>query len=83
MDAAENYKKKDGVIAFIGVGDNLAVIVGSGNAKVNCKDVLSGTLNEFNGRGGGKPDFAQGGVQDVSKADEVLASLVSKIEASL
>ena len=83
MDAAENYKKKGGVIAFIGVGDNLAVMVGSGNAKVNCKDVLSGTLNEFNGRGGGKPDFAQGGVQDVSKADEVLASLVSKIEASL
>ena len=82
-DAAETYKKKGAVIAFIGIGDNLAVMVGSGNGKVDCKKVLSETLNEFGGRGGGKPDFAQGGVQDVSVSDKVLASLISEIKNTL
>ena len=83
MDAAETYRKKGGIAVFIGQGDNLAVMIASGNDKVNCKTVLSDTLNEFGGRGGGKPDFAQGGVQDVTRGDELLRSLLSKIESSL
>ena len=83
MEAAESYKKKGGVVAFIGQGDNLAVMVASGNDKVNCKTILSETLNEFGGRGGGKPDFAQGGIQDITRGDEVLKSLISKIESAL
>lgn len=82
-DAAESYKKKSGVAAFIGQGDNLAVMVASGNEKVNCKTVLSETLGKFGGRGGGKPDFAQGGVQDVTKANEVLDALMSVIKDSM
>ena len=82
-DAAEMYRKKGAVIAFIGVGDNLAVMVGSGCGKVDCKTILSETLSEFGGRGGGKPDFAQGGVQDVTASDKVLASLMNRIKNAL
>ena len=82
-DAAETYRKKGAVIAFIGVGDNLAVMVGSGCGKVDCKTVLSEALNEFGGRGGGKPDFAQGGVQDVSASEKVLSSLMDRIKNAL
>ena len=82
-DAAETYRKKGAVIAFIGVGDNLAVMVGSDCGKVDCKTVLSDTLNEFGGRGGGKPDFAQGGVQDITVSDKVLASLMNRIKNAL
>ncbi len=83
MDAAETYRKKGGIAAFVGQGDNLSVMIASGNAKVSCKDILSEVLTSFGGRGGGKPDFAQGGVQDVSKADEVLASLMDRIKRAL
>ena len=83
MDAAETYRKNGGVAAFVGQGDNLSVMVASGDAKVNCKEILSEVLASFGGRGGGKPDFAQGGVQNVSKADEVLASLKDRVKNTL
>ena len=39
------------------------------------------TLNAgIGGRGGGKPDFAQGGVQDTSQADEVYKTLVESVK---
>ena len=69
--------------AFVGQGDNLSVMIASGNPTVNCKDILSDVLSSFGGRGGGKPDFAQGGVQDVSTADKVLASLMDRIRTAL
>ena len=83
MDAAETYRKNGGVAAFVGQGDNLSVMVASGDAKVNCKEILSEVLTSFGGRGGGKPDFAQGGIQNVSKADEVLASLKDRVKNTL
>ena len=83
MDAAEGYKKKGGVAAFVGQGENLSVMIASGNPKVNCKEILSEVLASFGGRGGGKPDFAQGGVQDVPAAEKVLASLTDRIKTAL
>ena len=82
-DAAENCKKKGGVAAFVGQGDNLSVMIASGDPEVNCREILSEVLTSFGGRGGGKPDFAQGGVQNVSMADEVLASLMDRIKKAL
>ena len=78
-DAAEAYKKKGGIAVFVGQGENLMVMMASGDPSVDCKDIISSVLTGFGGRGGGKPDFAQGGIQDVSKADDVLKALLSKI----
>lgn len=82
-DAAEKYKEDGAVAAFIGVGDNLTVLLASGDKRVDCKKLLSETLSEFGGRGGGKPDFAQGGVADTTAKDRILESLMKGIEHSL
>lgn len=82
-DAAERYKEDGAVAAFIGVGDNLTVLLASGNKRVDCKKLISETLSEFGGRGGGKPDFAQGGVADTAMKERILESLMKGIEHSL
>ena len=82
-EAAESFKAKGSVSVLIGSGENLTVIVASGNPKVDCKSVLSETLPKFGGRGGGKKDFAQGGVTDTSVADELLKALMSSVESSV
>ena len=82
-DAAERYKEDGAVAAFIGVGDNLTVLLASGDKRVDCKELISETLSEFGGRGGGKPDFAQGGVADTAMKERILESLMKGIEHSL
>lgn len=82
-DAAESYKKNGGVAAFIGVGETLTVMLASGSPKVDCKKIVSETLTEFGGRGGGKPDFSHGGIPDVSVSEKVLSTLLDKVKQSL
>ena len=82
-DAAERYKEDGAVAAFIGVGDNLTVLLASGDKRVDCKKLISETLSEFGGRGGRKPDFAQGGVADTAMKERILESLMKGIEHSL
>lgn len=74
-DAAESAKSKGCVALIVGVSDNLSVIMASGNPDVDCRKLLPEVLRKFDGRGGGKPDFAQGGVQDPTLADDVLKAL--------
>ena len=61
-------------------GDRGSVIIKTfrGNDKVHSSNLLRDTLSKFDGKGGGKPDMAQGSV-DVSK----LSSVISEIEKSL
>jgi len=82
-DAAESYKNEGSVAAFIGIGDSLSILMASGNAKVNCKTIISESMSEFNGRGGGKPDFAQGGIQDISVASKLIEMIMEKVKNSL
>ncbi len=82
-DTAENLKNKGGVIAFISVTDTVSVLMASGSAKLDCKKILPDILKEFGGRGGGKPDFAQGGVSNISVADDILKTMLKRIKQSL
>jgi len=82
-DTMESIRSKGGVGAFVSSSETLSVMLASGTDKVDCKAILSKVLTEFGGRGGGKPDFAQGGVQDASKADAVLESLRKEVASSL
>ena len=82
-DAAESVKSKGGVALIVGVTDTLAVIMASGTPAVDCRKLLPEVLKQFGGRGGGKPDFAQGGVTDPTQADEVLKAMRSAVEKSL
>ena len=82
-DYIENVRSRGGVAAFVSVSETLSVMLASGTPNVDCKKILGDVLSSFGGRGGGKPDFSQGGVPDISKADEVLDSLVNAVRASL
>lgn len=82
-DAAERFKSEGGVAAFVSVADTVSVMLASGNDKVDCRKVLPEILKEFGGRGGGKPDFAQGGIEDVSQADALLEKMRETVKTLL
>lgn len=82
-DLAESVKSEGGVALIVGVTDTLSVIMASGDAAVDCRRILHEVLKAFGGRGGGKPDFAQGGIPDVEKADEVLGALREAVSKAL
>ena len=82
-DLAESVKSEGGVALIVGVTDTLSVIMASGDPAVDCRKLLPDILKSFGGRGGGKPDFAQGGVQDVAMAEQVLASMRGAVESAL
>lgn len=69
------------VVALSGTGeDGKAYVLVATNQAARDKGVKAGELvrdasKALGGGGGGKPDFAQGGGQDVSKIDSALASL--------
>ncbi len=79
---AEDFRKQapDGVVALFGVQDGkvAATVVVSGAAKdrFSAVDLARAAVTAMGGQGaGGKPDFAQGGAPDGSKAADGLASV--------
>ena len=78
----EEYRKQvpDGVIAMVGVADGKAAIavavMGAAAAKFNAADLAKAAVIAMGGQGaGGRPDFAQGGAPDGSKAAEGVAAV--------
>jgi alanyl-tRNA synthetase len=79
---AEEFKKQlpDGVIALIGTADGKAAatvaVTGAAQAKFSAVDLAKAAVLAMGGQGaGGRPDFAQGGAPDASKADDGLAAV--------
>jgi alanyl-tRNA synthetase len=79
---AEEFKKQlpDGVIALIGVADGKAActvaVTGAAQARFNAAELAKTAVLAMGGQGaGGRPDFAQGGAPDGSKAAEGLAAV--------
>jgi alanyl-tRNA synthetase len=79
---AEEFKKQlpDGVIALIGTADGKAAatvaVTGSAQGRFNAADLAKAAVLAMGGQGaGGRPDFAQGGAPDATKAEEGLAAV--------
>lgn len=81
IESAETHKKDGAVSAYLCVDQNISVILSSGNEKVDCKTLMQSIMADFGGRGGGKPDFAQGGISDTSIADSVMDKMIEKIRS--
>ncbi|WP_313453742.1 DHHA1 domain-containing protein, partial [Brevundimonas sp.] len=79
---AEDFRKQvgTGVVALIGVTDGKAAVTVAVTSdltdRVNAADLARAAVIAMGGQGaGGKPDFAQGGAPDGSKADDGLAAV--------
>ena len=79
---AEDFRKQvgSGVVALIGVTEGKAAVTVAATSdmagKVNAADLARAAVLAMGGQGaGGKPDFAQGGAPDGSKAEDGLAAV--------
>ena len=82
-DAADKFASDGAVCAFISTGESVSVIIASGNPKVDCKSILPAALGKFGGRGGGKPQLAQGGIPDPKDAPALLDALLAEFSGRL
>ena len=81
VDSAEAHRKDGDTAAFVCKGQNISVILASGDEGVDCKTILSEVLAQFGGRGGGKKDFAQGGLAPTVDEAEVMKALLERLSA--
>ena len=79
---AEDFRKQigSGVVALVGVSDGKAsvtvAVTPDLTARLNAADLARAAVTAMGGQGaGGKPDFAQGGAPDASKAADGLAAV--------
>ena len=80
-DAMDRFKQQlgDAVIVLAGVQDGKAALVagvsGSALARVKAGDVLADVARQAGGKGGGRPDMAQGGGEDGPALEAALAGV--------
>ncbi len=82
-ESAERIKGTGGVAIFVSAGESVSAMLASGSDRVDCKKILSDSLARFGGRGGGKSDFAQGGIPDLSRVSELMGDLKKGVTAAL
>ena len=72
-------------VAILGSDEGGAkiVIARSADIDLDCRQLIKDAMKLVGGSGGGKPDFAQGGGQDVTKLEQALDGLVAASRAAL
>ena len=85
---AEEFRQQvgSGVVALIGLVDGKAAVTVAATAdmagRVNAADLAKAAVLAMGGQGaGGKPDFAQGGAPDGSKAEDGLKAIREALAA--
>lgn len=76
----------DGVIVLVGESDDLALSASVAKGltdKVKAGDIIRHLAGELGGKGGGKPDYAQGGASKVDGLDKVLSELQGELASKL
>ena len=89
LDAVDHLKNKLGeaVVFLATVEDGKAILV-AGVTKPLCNRLKAGDLiremaQAMDGKGGGRPDMAQGGGNDVTKLDDTLKKVFSWVESQV
>ncbi|WP_394540858.1 alanine--tRNA ligase [Lysobacter enzymogenes] len=88
-EAVDRLKQQlgDAVIVLAGASDGKAALVagvnGSAAGKVKAGELLSHVAGQINGKGGGRPDMAQGGGDDGPALVQALAGVAHWVESKL
>ena len=74
-------KSENSIIVLISIsGDKAPAIVAcSKNLDIDAREIMKHLINQLGGSGGGRPDFAQGGVENVIDLDLALTSVADLI----
>lgn len=76
----------NGIIVIVGETEDLAItasVAKGAQDKVKAGDIIRHLAGELGGKGGGKPDYAQGGAPKSDKLATVLEALQTKLTADL
>ena len=88
-ETADQFKNKLGtaVVLLAAIdGDKVALIAGvtqDATSKVKAGDLMAYIAGQLDGKGGGRPDMAQGGGTNVAGLDAALASVVPWVKSQL
>lgn len=88
-DAVDRLKQQlgDAVIVLAGASEGKAALVagvnGSAAGKVKAGELLAHVASQINGKGGGRPDMAQGGGEDGPALVQALAGVTGWVESRL
>ena len=74
-------KNKNTIVALISItGDKVPVIVGcSKDVGIDAREIIKHLINQSGGSGGGRSDFAQGGLENTENLEIALASVADLI----
>ncbi|MGH8032167.1 MAG: alanine--tRNA ligase [Luteimonas sp.] len=88
-DAVDRFKQQlgDAVVLLAGTADGKATLIagvsGMATGKVKAGELLSHVAGQIGGKGGGRPDLAQGGGEDGAALAAALAGVADWVEARL
>jgi len=82
-EAFEWMRGKGAVSVIITEEESLSVYMSSGAKNVDCSEILKKVVTGYGGRGGGKREYAQGGVPDISNAKYVLHDMLDLVSTAL
>ena len=82
---AQELISSEKTVAIIASGSNglKMIIARSRDVELDCSKVLRAVFSKMGGSGGGKPDFAQGGGPDASKAKEAVDAATAMIRGEI
>ncbi|MCP8320703.1 MAG: hypothetical protein H3Z52_07160, partial [archaeon] len=75
----ELIKNEKSIVVFVNKDDDAFLILGrSQDLRLDCNSILKEVFMRFNGKGGGKPEFATG-IINKDKVEDALEFIKSKI----
>lgn len=83
VEASERFRSSGKVSILVTTGTSISLFIASGSPKVDSGVILKNVLEKYNGRGGGKKEFAQGGAPNVDDAENILNDALSMVRESL
>lgn len=80
---ANSIAEKGGVALLAGSGESVRVVLASADSRVNAGEIISQVCSLLGGKGGGKPNLAQGGGPDAAQLDLALKVGKERIISSI